>query len=70
MDRHETHGPLGLVPADRAYTVTKPVVLPFPDSATPDGARAAVLRLLWEQRLTADLHRPLDGSGMLEAAGG
>ncbi len=36
----------------------------------PGGARAAVLRLLWEQRLTADLHRPLDGGSGLEAAGG
>lgn len=36
----------------------------------PGGARAAVLRLLWEQRLTADLHRPLDGGSVLEAAGG
>ena len=34
------------------------------------GARAAVLRLLWEQRLTADLHLPLDGGSVLEAAGG
>lgn len=36
----------------------------------PGGARAAVLRLLWERRLTADLDRPLDGGSVLEAAGG
>ena len=36
----------------------------------PGGARAAVLRLLWEQRLTADLHRPLGGGSVLEAASG
>jgi hypothetical protein len=36
----------------------------------PAGARAAVLRLLWEQRLATDLHRRLDGDSMLEVPGG
>ena len=36
----------------------------------PGSARPAVLRLLWEQRLAADLHRPLDGDSVLEAPDG
>jgi hypothetical protein len=34
------------------------------------GARPAVLRLLWEQRLATDLHRPLGGDSVLEVPGG
>lgn len=36
----------------------------------PGTARAAVLRLLWEQRLITGLHRHLDGDAVLEAPGG
>ena len=36
----------------------------------PGTVRAAVLRLLWERRLATDLHRPLDGDSVLEAADG
>jgi len=36
----------------------------------PGDARAAVLRLLWEQRLVTDLHHRLDGDSVLEARGG
>ncbi len=36
----------------------------------PGGAGPAVLRLLWEQRLAADLHRPLGGDSGLEVPGG
>jgi hypothetical protein len=36
----------------------------------PTLVRAAVLRLLWEQRLITDLRRRLDGDSVLEAAGG
>jgi len=36
----------------------------------PAGARAAVLRLVWEQRLLTGLHRRLDGDSVLEAPGG
>ena len=36
----------------------------------PSDARAAVLRLLWEQRLTADLYRPLDDGSVLRTADG
>jgi hypothetical protein len=36
----------------------------------PGMVRAAVLRLLWEQRLVTDLHRRLDGDSVLEAADG
>jgi hypothetical protein len=36
----------------------------------PGDARAAILRLLWEQRLVTDLHRRLDGDSVLEAPGG
>jgi hypothetical protein len=36
----------------------------------PAVVRAAVLRLLWEQRLLTGLHRRLDGDSVLEAPGG
>jgi hypothetical protein len=36
----------------------------------PGMVRAAVLRLLWEQRLITDLRRRLDGDSVLEAADG
>jgi len=36
----------------------------------PGDARAAILRLLWEQRLITDLRRRLDDDSALEAAGG
>jgi len=36
----------------------------------PGDARAAILRLLWEQRLITDLHRRLDGDSVLAAPGG
>ncbi len=32
-------------------------------------AKAAVLRLLWQQRLGTDLSRPLDAGSILEVAG-
>jgi hypothetical protein len=34
----------------------------------PGEVKAAVLRLLWQQRLVTDLHRPLDAGSRLEAA--
>jgi hypothetical protein len=40
----------------------------MPSGRDPGGIRAAVLRLLWEQRLVTDLHRPLDADSVLEAA--
>jgi hypothetical protein len=36
----------------------------------PGSARAAALRLLWQQRLVTDLHRSLDDDSVLEAGGG
>lgn len=40
----------------------------MPAGAAPGGVRAAVLRLLWEQRLTTDLHRVLDAGSVLAVA--
>ena len=53
-------------PGDTFSALTRRTGSGYPSGA----ARSAVLRLLWAQRLTTDLHRRLDGDSMLEAAGG
>ena len=40
----------------------------MPPGCDPGGVRAAVLRLLWEQRLVTDLRRVLDAGSALEVA--
>lgn len=40
----------------------------MPAGTAPGGVRAAVLRLLWEQQLTTDLHQVLDAGSVLEVA--
>lgn len=57
---------------EQVYVAVRPgdqiavVVGRFGDVAAPMGVKAAVLRLLWLRRLSADLRRPLTGASRLE----
>jgi len=58
----------GVLAAAGPGTTIGGVAAGMPPASDPGGVRAAVLRLLWEQRLVTDLSRPLDAGSALEVA--